>query len=180
MDIENRVLKARFIGFAVAVCLGFAANTAVAALGSFPLTGANPHVTSNVMRAAAVIKASVFSQASQVSGTTASANAAYSVNVVTLNSGTVVREFVATSNGDVFALIWDGPRAPNYMDILGAYSERYLHPAGTDVIRVGGVSQISLSSPDLVVQSMGHFGGFHGCAYLPLEVPAGVSLSELQ
>src|ERR1700744_2922768 len=126
MKIENKVLKARFIGFAVAVSLGFAANTAVAPLGSFPLTGANPHVASNVMRAAAVMKASVFSQASQVSGTTASANAPYSVNVVTLNSGTVVREFVATSTGNVFALTWDGPWAPNYMDILGAYSQRYL------------------------------------------------------
>src|SRR5690242_13083948 len=111
MEIENKVLKARLIGFAVVVCIGFAANTAVAALGSFPLTGADPHVASNVMREAAVLKAATGSQANAA---TPSANALYRVNVVTLNSGTVVREFVATSSGNVFALTWEGPQTPNY------------------------------------------------------------------
>jgi hypothetical protein len=177
MEMENKVLKARFIGLAIAVCIGFAANTAVAALGSVPLTGSNPHVASNAMRSAAEIKASTVSQANSA---TPPANALYSVNVVTLNSGTVVREFVSTTSGNVFALTWQGPRVPNYKDILGIYSERYLRPMGTDLIRVGGVSQRSLNSPDLVVQSFGHFGGFHGCAYLPLEFPAGLTPSELQ
>lgn len=177
MEIENKVLTARLIGFAVAVCIGFAANTAVAALGSFPLTGADPHVASNVMREATVLKAATGSQANAA---TPSANALYRVNVVTLNSGTVVREFVATSSGNVFALTWEGPQTPNYAAILGSYSERYLRPAGKDVIRVGGVSETSLSSPDLVVQSMGHLGHFHGCAYLPQEFPDGLSVSDLQ
>lgn len=177
MEIYNKVLTAGLIGLAVAAGIGFTANTAVAALGDFPLTGANPHVASNVMSAAAVMKAATVLQAN---ASTPSANAPYSVNVITLNSGTVVREYVAPSSQKVFALSWNGPKAPNYVDILGAYSDRYLRPSGGDVIRVGGLSQRSLTSPDLVVQSTGHMGRFSGCAYLPLEIPAGVSLSELQ
>jgi hypothetical protein len=178
MKTGNKALNAAFIGLAVIVGIAFTANTAVAALGDYPLTGANPHVASNVMKAAVVMKAATVLQANAAS---ASTNTPYSVNVVTLNSGTVVREFVATSSQKVFALIWNGPRVPNYRDILGVYSERYLSkPSDSDVVYVGGFSHRSLSSPDLVVQSFGHFGGFHGSAVLPREIPAGVSLSELQ
>ncbi len=143
MKTGNKTLEVRFIGMAIAISIGFAANTAVAALGGIPLTGANPHVTSNVMKAAAVRKASM---ASQATAATSQANAAYSVNVVTLNSGTMVREFVATSSDTVFAVAWSGPWLPNFADILGTYSERYLKPSGSDVIRVGGLSQRGLSS----------------------------------
>ncbi|GAB7523278.1 DUF2844 domain-containing protein [Paraburkholderia sp. 2C] len=177
MKTENNVLKAGFIGLAIAVGIGFTANTAVAALGDFPLTGANPHVAANTVIAAAFMKASTVSRAGAA---TSPANAPFSLNVVTLHSGTVVREFIAPSSQKVFAVSWSGPRPPNYADILGAYSERYLKPSGADLIRVGGLSQRSLSSPDLVVQSTGHMGRFSGCAYLPLEIPVGVSLSELQ
>ncbi|CAB3757091.1 DUF2844 domain-containing protein [Paraburkholderia humisilvae] len=177
METENKALKMRFIGLAVVVGIGFTANTATATLGGFPLTGANPHVTSNVMQVAAVMKAT---KSSQAPAATSSGNAVYSVNVVTLNSGTVVREFVATSSGTVFAVAWSGPWQPNFVDILGPYSERFLKPSGADVIRAGGLSQRSLSSSDLVVESFGHFGRFIGHAYLPSAVPVGVSLSELQ
>ncbi|WP_083615321.1 DUF2844 domain-containing protein [Paraburkholderia sp. SOS3] len=177
MEAQQKALKTGFVEMAVAVCIGFTANTATAALGDFPLTGADPRVASSVMGAARVAKAAMSLQGDAA---TSSANALYSVNVVTLNSGTVVREFVATSSQKVFALIWNGPRTPDYADILGAYSERYLRPSSADVIHVGGLSQRSLSSQDLVVQSMGHPGRFSGSAYLPREIPAGVSLSELQ
>jgi hypothetical protein len=177
MEAKNKALKAEFIGLAIAAGIGFTANTAEAALGDFPLTAANPHVASNVMSAAAVMRAATVLQASAA---TSSANDLFRVNVITLNSGTVVREYVAPSSQKVFALSWNGPKPPNYVDILGAYSDRYLKPSGSDVVRVGGLSQRSLSSPDLVVQSTGHMGRFSGCAYLPLEIPAGVSLSELQ
>jgi hypothetical protein len=177
METKKKALEMRFIGLAAAISIGFTANPAVAALGGFPLTGANPHVTSNAMKAAAVMKAST---ASQATAATSSANPGYSVNVVTLNSGTVVREFVATSSDTVFAVAWSGPLEPSFVDILGTYSERYLKPSGFDVIRSGGLSQRGLSSSDLVVQSFGHFGRFNGYAYLPSAVPAGVSLSELQ
>jgi hypothetical protein len=177
MKTDKKALALRSIGLTAAISIGFIANTACAALGGAPMTGANPHVASNVMKAAAVVKAST---ASQITAPGAPANALYSVNIVTLNSGTVVHEFVATSSNTVFAVSWSGTRAPNFADILGTYSERYLKPSGSDLIRVGGLRQRTLSSSDLVVQSFGHAGQFNGCAYLPSAVPAGVSLSELQ
>src|ERR1700754_4229866 len=115
METGKKTLKMSFVGLAVVVSIGFTANAAVAALGGLPLTGANPHVISNVMKAAAVMKAST---ASQVTAATSSENAAYRVNVVTLNSGTVVREFVATSSNTVFAVTWSGVWLPNFADIL--------------------------------------------------------------
>jgi hypothetical protein len=179
MELKKKTLKTRFMGLAIAVSIAFIANTAVAALGGLPLNGANPHVASNVMRSAAVMAASTASQAPAANSSSSSANAAYSVNTVTLNSGTVVQEFVATSSGTVFALTWKGQMEPSFVDILGAYSERYLKPSGADVIRAG-LSQRSLSSPDLVVGSFGHSGRFNGFAYLPAAVPPGVSLFQLQ
>ncbi|GAB2924414.1 DUF2844 domain-containing protein [Paraburkholderia jirisanensis] len=177
MKTGKKALAMKAVGLAAAISIGFIANTAFAALGGSPLTGANPHVASSVMKAAAVVKAST---ASQITAASAPANALYSVNIVTLNSGTVVHEFVATSSNTVFAISWGGPRLPSFADILGSYSERYLKPSGSDLIRVGGLRQRTLSSSDLVVQSFGHAGQFNGCAYLPSAVPAGVSLSELQ
>jgi hypothetical protein len=177
MKTGKKILACRSIGLAAAIGIGLIANTAFAALGGSPLSGANPHVASNVMNAAAVVKAST---ASQLTPANASANPLYSVNIVTLKSGTVVHEFVSTSSNTVFAASWSGPRLPNFADILGTYSERYLKPSGSDLVRIGGLRQRTLSSSDLVVQSFGHAGQFNGCAYLPLAVPAGVSLSELQ
>jgi hypothetical protein len=178
MELKKIALKIWLPGLAI-ISLGLIANTAVAALGSFPLTGANPHVASNVMRSAAEMKASTVLQADAAS-TPSSANPAYSVNVVTLSSGTVVREYVATASNTVFAVSWTGGLQPSYKDILGSYSERYLKPSGSDVIGVAGLSQRSLSAPDLMVRSFGHMGHFSGYAWLPAEVPAGVSLFQLQ
>jgi hypothetical protein len=177
METEKKALAIRSIGLAVVASLGFTANAANAELGGFPLTGSNPRVAANVMQSAAVIKAET---ASQTAPAAPSVNGAYKVNVVTLNSGTVVREFVATSSNTVFAVAWSGPRPPNLVDILGPYSARYLKPSGSDVIHAGSLSQRSLSSQDLIVQSFGHPGRFSGNAWLPLAIPPDVSLSELQ
>jgi hypothetical protein len=173
---RKNMMKTGLLGLAAALSIGVAANPAVAALGSFPLTGGDHHVTSNVMESAA---AKSVSRASQTTATPP-ASAAYSVNVVTLASGTIVREFVATSSNAVFAVAWSGPRPPNFVDILGTYAERYLKPTGSDAIRVGGLSQRGLNSSDLVVQSFGHFGRFNGYAYLPSAVPAGFPFPNLK
>ncbi|MFC0400196.1 DUF2844 domain-containing protein [Paraburkholderia rhizosphaerae] len=177
MNEEKNALRTRFIGLAVVVSFGLTAHPALASLGSFPLNGANVHVSSNVMKSAAVVKEET---ASQTVATTPSPTAAYTVNVVILNSGTVVHEFVAASSDTVFAVTWSGPQQPDFVDILGTYSERYLKPSGADAIHAVGLNQRSLNASDLVVQSFGHPGRFKGYAYLPSAVPAGVSLSKLQ
>ncbi|HVE11742.1 MAG TPA: DUF2844 domain-containing protein [Paraburkholderia sp.] len=184
MNAVKKASQMKFIRLAVLVAIGTAAHTAFAALGGAPLTGADPHVASSAMTDA-LTKASTALQVSAASASvnapaTPAANAAYRVNVVTLDSGTVVREFVASSTNTVFAVTWSGQRAPNFADILGTYSQRYLKPSGSDLIRVGGLRQRGLNSSDLVVQSFGHFGQFIGYAYLPSAVPAGLSLTDIQ
>jgi hypothetical protein len=164
--------KSGLMGVVAALCLSVASTSAFAALGSSPMTGANNHVAASQMLSAHVM--------AQASASAAAQNPAYSVNNVTLDSGTVVREFVATSTNEVFAVSWKGPRLPNFKDILGTYAPRYLTPTGADVVKSGGLGQRSLSASDLVVQSLGRLGQFSGYAYLPSAVPAGVSLSELQ
>ena len=159
---------------AVCACLS---APALAALGSYPLSGANRHVTASAMVSA---RAMVQANAGSATQASASANAAYSENVVTLDSGTVVHEFVATATNTVFAVSWKGPRLPNFNDILGTYATRYLNPMGSDVVQSRGLTQRGLQASDLVVQSFGRLGQFSGFAYLPSAVPAGVSLSELQ
>jgi hypothetical protein len=160
--------RTRHVSFAVACAC--ASVPAFAALGSYPLSAADPHVETTV-RAVAHAAAQTAAQAS---------NAAYSVNEVTLDSGTVVREFVATSNNTVFAVSWNGPRLPNFRNIFGTYATRYLDPTGTDIQRSVGLGQRGLSASDLVVQSFGRLGRFSGYAYLPAAIPAGVALTDLQ
>lgn len=155
-------------GAGILLALGCVAS--YAALGTFPLTGANVHVTANAMVAA---------QAPQA-GSSAT-GAGYRVNSVTLDSGTVVREFVSTVNNTVFALTWAGPAKPNLREILGDSFTRFVAPSGSEPgLKIGGPSQRELSSSDLVIRSYGHPGNFRGYAYLPAQVPAGVSLSSLQ
>lgn len=155
--------------------LAFGCVAAHAALGSLPLTGATQHVAASVMAAAQV------TQTAKSASSTSTANAQYTVNSVTLDSGTVVREFVATSSNIVFALTWDGPAKPNFREILGDSFSRFVAPSGTESgLQVGGTSQRTLSASDLVARSFGHAGHFRGYAYLPALIPAGVPLSNLQ
>jgi hypothetical protein len=153
----------------VAAACACASATAFAALGASPMTGADPHV-STIDRATARAMTSA----------TSASNGAYTVNEVTLDSGIVVREFVATSTRLVFAVSWTGPRLPNFRNLLGTYATRYLDPKAADHPSSTGLGQRALSADDLVVQSLGRLGRFSGYAYLPSAVPVGVAVSALQ
>jgi hypothetical protein len=168
------VLMSHLRGIFLAVGMCFCAQ-AFAALGGFPMTGASHRVTATSMMAA---KAATSASTTTTSTTTASS--AYTENVVTLDSGTVVHEFVATATNLVFKVTWSGPRLPNFQDILGSYSARYLTPSATSNVKLRGLGHSGLSASDLVVQSFGRLGHFYGYAYLSSAVPAGVDLSQLQ
>jgi hypothetical protein len=100
--------------------------------------------------------------------------AAYSVHVVTLPSGTEVREYVAP-NGIVFAVAWNGPTLPNLKATLGAAFDRY---ASANATR--RATPLAVAADDLVVYSAGHLRAFVGHAYLPHAVPAGVNINAIQ
>jgi Protein of unknown function (DUF2844) len=105
---------------------------------------------------------------------TATTQNAYSVQSLTMPSGTQVREFVA-SNGTVFGVAWEGPTLPDLRALLGSSFNAYVAATAT---RRG--TPLAVSSSDLVVVSGGHLRAFAGHAYLPQAVPAGVDVGVIQ
>ncbi|WP_090682922.1 DUF2844 domain-containing protein [Paraburkholderia phenazinium] len=104
----------------------------------------------------------------------ATSQAAYTVHLITLPSGTVVREYVAPG-GTVFGVAWEGPTLPDLKTTLGAAFDQYV--AATATRRA---TPVAVSNSDLVVVSGGHLRAFAGHAYLPQAVPAGVDVSVIQ
>ena len=105
---------------------------------------------------------------------TATTQSAYSVHVMTLPSGTLVREYVG-SNGIVFGVAWEGPTLPDLKAMLGTSFDAYVAATAT---RRG--TPLAVASSDLVVYSGGHLRAFAGHAYLPQAVPAGVDVGVIQ
>jgi uncharacterized protein DUF2844 len=104
----------------------------------------------------------------------ATSQGAYSVHQLTMPSGTLVREYVA-SNGIVFGVAWNGPTLPDLKAMLGASFDTYV---AVNATRRG--TPVAVSNSDLVVVSSGHLRAFSGYAYLPQAVPAGVDISVIQ
>jgi hypothetical protein len=99
----------------------------------------------------------------------------YRVHEIQLQSGTVLREFVA-ANGNVFAVAWSGPFMPNLRQAMGRYFDSYVAAPRSGV---SDRKHVQVALPDLVVQASGHTRAFFGRAYLPSALPAGFDLGEL-
>jgi hypothetical protein len=104
----------------------------------------------------------------------AATHSAYSVHLLTMPSGTLVREYVAR-NGIVFGVAWEGPTLPDLKSMLGASFDAYVAATAT---RRG--TPLAVSNSDLVIFSGGHLRAFSGHAYLPQAVPAGVDVGVIQ
>ncbi len=92
-------------------------------------------------------------------------------------SGALLREY-ETSAGSVFAVTWHGPLPPDLHQLFGNYYQRY-QSAAPATARPGMHRQLTMTAPDLVVQSVARMRAYQGMAYIPSLVPAGVSVSEL-
>jgi hypothetical protein len=102
----------------------------------------------------------------------AASQAAYTVHLLTPPSGTVVREYVASSGTGV---AWEGPTLPDLKTTLGDAFDPYV--AATATRRA---TPLAVSSRDLVMFSGGHLRAFAGHGYLPQAVPAGVDINVIQ
>jgi hypothetical protein len=166
---------------ALAIGASMAAGApAFATLGSTPLSGVDSHVVSvvSIAHVAHVANAAATTSAT-TSGSTTSTT--YTTNTITLQSGTVVREYVNTSTNQVFGLAWQGPRVPDLRQLLGTSFVRFAGSASQQPESTAtGTSHRALVASDLVVQSGGHMGLFVGKAYLPERLPSGVSASDIQ
>ncbi len=98
----------------------------------------------------------------------------YSVHEIVAPNGVQVREYV-TPAGAVFAVAWSGPVQPDLRQLLGSYFDQYIQAAR----RRGGRAR-NIQEQGLVVQRGGHQRAFHGRAYLPSLLPAGVNLGSIQ
>jgi hypothetical protein len=87
----------------------------------------------------------------------------------TLETGTVVREYVG-ADGIVFAVSWSGPFKPDLRELLGRHFDDF-RQASEPVAPTRGAAQVE--SGDLVVQQSGHMGAFEGRAWLQSRLPAG-------
>jgi hypothetical protein len=104
----------------------------------------------------------------------------YTVHDITLPSGTAVREYVGPS-GTVFGVAWQGPFMPDLAQLFGGYFNEFV--AGANAVHAAHGAHrgpLSVSQADLVVQSTGRMRAFIGRAYLPQQVPAGVSIDDIK
>lgn len=156
--------------FALAAVSALILSTpALADLGGIPTLPANRTITSATATPGVSVKAAMANPG------------LYTVRAETQASGTVVREFVATANGEVFAIAWQGPFQPDLRALMGTtFFLRYTQAIQT--AHAQGVSmrtQMALTAPDMVIQAHGHVRAFNGLAYVPSLMPAGVSPDQL-
>ncbi len=102
--------------------------------------------------------------------------AGYTVHEMRTPANTVVREFVSSA-GRVFAVSWRGPILPDLAQMLGRYFTQYQDAAAAPH---AGHRHLAIRQPDLVIESAGRMRAFHGFAYVPSLLPAGVPASAIQ
>jgi hypothetical protein len=102
---------------------------------------------------------------------------AYSVQEITLPSGTVIREWASSSTGRVFAVAWSGPFMPDLKQVLGEHFDSFVEAANKAGANRRG---LSVQRSDLVIHSRGHMRAFTGMAFLPGQLPEGVHLEDFQ
>jgi len=115
-------------------------------------------------------------QARMLASRRVEAGPGFSRHVITTPGGVQVTEFVAPS-GTVFAVTWQGPVMPDLQQLLGDS-----FPAYKDALRPGANPRrpVSVQGADLVISSGGHMRAFSGLAYLPQQIPAGVTVQDIR
>jgi hypothetical protein len=122
----------------------------------------------------AKLGAHVAAQKSQAAST---GQAAYTESQKVLDSGTTVHEWLDAA-GNVFAVSWSGPFLPDLKEILGPHFNAMAAQQRNQ--RAGGRSPLHLDQSDVVIDSAGHMGAFHGRAWLPAQLPAGFDPQAIQ
>ena len=105
------------------------------------------------------------------------ASGAHIDHVLTLANGGTVHE-LANAQGQVYAVSWRGPGKPDLRTLLGNHFADYQNAAAQRPRRWMRMP-VRVRSTQLVIETGGHPGAFWGVAYLPRNLPAGFSASEL-
>ncbi len=116
--------------------------------------------------------------AGQKEATVSTGLASYRLLTKTLQSGTIVQEYVA-GNGTVFAVRWSGPYLPDLREILGTHFDTLLAQSKARAGR-GGRSALLIQRDDLMLVSGGHMGSFEGKAWIPGSLPSGFTPDDIR
>ena len=79
-----------------------------------------------------------------------------------------------SNSGNIFALAWRGSTLPNFQVLLGNYYSNYLSAQQKNP------RSIFLQDENLVLESGGMMGGYTGRAYLPKQLPLGMTPTAIQ
>ena len=96
------------------------------------------------------------------------------------SSGTMIREYVNTSSGTVFAVAWDGPWLPDLRQVLGDHFDHYQAAMRGKQQTRSARGVVAIDDGGLVVQMSGHARAFAGRAYLTGSLPAGIQLETIR
>lgn len=105
--------------------------------------------------------------------TVATRGTRFTVFHATTPEGVKVRQFVS-ANGVVFAVAWDGPVLPDMETLLGRHFPKY------QAALQQRTRQVRVESPTLSLESGGMMRAFVGRAYLPDQLPVGVTGADIQ
>jgi hypothetical protein len=107
----------------------------------------------------------------------------YATHEMQMPGGTVVDEYVS-SDGQVFAVSWHGQFPPPMQQILGTYFQQYSAAlqaqSGVAQPKQYGHRPLNLQLQGLVVQTSGHMRAYSGRAYIPDQLPQGVTVNQIQ
>ncbi|MBB5192866.1 hypothetical protein HNQ50_003620 [Silvimonas terrae] len=115
-------------------------------------------------------------KASVKAGASVSSNAAFTVNTLETSQGTTITEYIGT-DGNVFAVSWQGPQLPDLNALLGSYFPQLV---SNNTTRHAGHTPNLVNNSDLVVQSGGRPLAYRGRAWVPAMLPAGVTTDQIQ
>ncbi|MBV7535831.1 DUF2844 domain-containing protein [Duganella sp. sic0402] len=140
-----------------------------AALGSSPSNFSNANTQTRLAARSLA--------ASTTTNSTSAEAPVYTVSQSTLDSGTIVREYMDAS-GMVFAVSWKGPTLPDLRTLLG---DKFTVMTSNAAKRPkAGHSQLAVEQSDVVIISNGHMRAFAGQAWIPSALPAGFDTSTIE
>ena len=104
---------------------------------------------------------------------TTSPQSTYTIYIQNISPDLVIKEYVSNS-GNIFGVAWKGSTLPNFQVLLGNYYSNYLSAQQKNP------RLVFLRDDNLDLESGGMMGGYIGRAYLPKQIPAGVSPTVIQ
>lgn len=90
-------------------------------------------------------------------------------------AGHAIREYVSPA-GSVFGVAWEGPSVPDLQQVLGSYFDTMKQAAAQKRTR----GPLIVDTGSFVFVQTGHMRSFQGSAYLPQELPQGVSTTDIK